>query len=199
MNILSNVFLGTTRSLMLVSLLAFASAATANNLTPLVDDFSDEINNRLSQPRQFINDTVAGGNTTVQQMVSDGIIRVKGDIVPPRGQPGWASSVLPLAAVGINYDASQYQGVRLLVKLNKGNLTLSANSNEITNFDFHSAPVVVTSDGEFHEVKVAFASMKRGWSEQTALNTATLNSLSVIAYSLQPAGFDFELREVSFY
>jgi hypothetical protein len=69
----------------------------------------------------------------------------------------------------------------------------------VTNYDYHAAPIAVAADGKFHEVKIPFESMKRAWSEQTPLNTATLNSLSIVAFSLQPASFDFELDEVSFY
>ena len=187
------------QSLTAITLLAISGGALAEQLTPMVDDFSHSTENTLGQPRQFMNDTLSGGNTTAQQTIENGVLHVKGDIVPPRGQPGWASSVLPLAAMGVPQDASEYQGVRLLVRVNHGNLTLSANSTEITNFDYHAAPVIVTADGEFHEVKIPFEAMKRGWSEQVQLNTGTLNSLSIVAYSLQPDSFDFEVDEVSFY
>ncbi len=85
------------------------------------------------------------------------------------------------------------------MKINSGNISISANSTEITNFDYHSAPVVVKSDGKFHEVKVPFTSLKRAWSQQTTLNTETLASLSVVAFDIQKSTFDFEIDEVSFY
>lgn len=174
-------------------------STVAATLNPLIDDFDHTIDNNLGQPRQFMDDTMVGGHTTTQHRVSDGVIQVTGKIVPPRGQPGWASSVLPLGPLGTPQDASSYEGIQLRVKINEGNLTLSANSTDITNFDYHSAPLVVTTDGKFHEVKVPFHSMKRGWSEQIKLNTQTLNSLSIVAYGLQQTAFDFEIDEVSFY
>ena len=41
--------------------------------------------------------------------------------------------------------------------------------------------------------------MRRAWSEQTELNTTTLSGLSIVAFSLQAAAFDYELDEVGFY
>ncbi len=187
------------KSLSLAALLAISSVSFAASLSPVIDDFNDSKNSNLGIPRQFINDTVAGGNTTTQQSVSAGIISLKGDIIPPRGQPGWASTVLPFNVQNLPQDASGFDGIRLLVKINTGNISISANSSEVTNFDYHAAPVAVSSDGKFHEVKIPFSSMKRAWSEQTLLNTETISSLSIVAYSLQKDSFDFEVDEVSFY
>ena len=69
----------------------------------------------------------------------------------------------------------------------------------MTNFDFHAAPVVRQSGGDFHEVKIPFASMKRAWSEQTPLDPSTLASISLVAFDMQSGSFDFEIDEVGFY
>lgn len=185
--------------LVLIGLLAAAGNGYAETLSPLVDDFSRAEHNSLGNPRIFLNDSTSGGGTSTEQSVSAGILSVSGEIVPPRGQPGWASSVLLLDPQGLARDASAYEGIRLLVKLNKGMLSVSANSTDITNFDFHAAPVMVTADGEFHEVKIPFSSMKRAWSEQTTLNTKTIASLSIVAFGMQKSAVDFEVDEVAFY
>ena len=177
----------------------FSAVSQASNLSPLIDDFSDPTINSLGIPRQFMNDTVAGGGTTSQQQVSNGVLHVSGEITPPRGQPGWASTVLPLDMKGLPKDASQYQGIRLVIRINTGNLSISANSAEVTNFDYHASPVAVVSDGKFHEVKIPFNSMKRAWSEQTQLDPKTINGLSIVAFGLQKGAFSFELDEVGFY
>ena len=124
---------------------------------------------------------------------------MKGQISPPRGQPGWASVVLLLDPEGLPQDASAYKGIRLLARVNKGSLAISANSAEITNYDFHAAPVTHPAGGGFHEVKIPFDQMKRAWSEPTTLNARTLASLSLVAISLQKDSFDFEIDEVGFY
>jgi len=192
----------------IVSLLAFSglclgspsmSAADSINTNAKIDDFNDATNNSLGIARQFINDTMAGGNTTTEINVAEGVMRLKGEIDPPRGQPGWASSVFHLDPQGQPLDASEFDGIRLLVKINAGNISISANSIEVTNFDYHAAQVVVAADGKFHEIKIPFKSMKRAWSEQTSLNTKTINGLSIVAFALQKANFDFEVDEVSFY
>lgn len=188
-----------SKSLLLAALLVFTFSSFAANLTPVIDDFSDANNNSLGIPRQFLNDSMVGGKTTTEQSVSKGVISLKGDIIPPRGQPGWASTVLVFDPKGLAQDVSAFEGIRLLVKINTGNISVSANSTEIINFDYHAAPITVTSDGKFHEVKVPFTSMKRAWSEQTLLNTKTINSMTIVAYDLQKGSFDFEVDEVSFY
>ena len=194
--------------LAIVSLLAFSglclgapSMSKADNMSTnaKIDDFSNAANNSLGVARQFLNDTVAGGNTTTEINVAEGVMRIKGEIVPPRGQPGWASSVLLLDPKGQSLDVSEFDGIRLLVKVNAGNISISANSLEVSNFDYHAAQVVVAADGKFHELRIPFKSLKRAWSEQTPLNTKTINGLSIVAFALQKANFDFEVDEVSFY
>jgi hypothetical protein len=183
----------------IAALLACSGLACGETVNALVDDFGDAQNNSLGIPRQFMTDTVVGGGTTAEQSISDGILSVKGDIAPPRGQPGWASCVLLLDPQGLPRDASEYKGIRLLIRINKGNVSLSANSTDITNFDYHSASIVRKSAGEFQEVKIPFTSMKRAWSEQTTLNTKTINSLSIVAVDIQKGSYDYEVKEIGFY
>ncbi len=185
--------------LALAALMAAPDHGIAEGLVSLVDDFNNAEVNSMGVPRQFLNDSMAGGGTSMTPKVADGILSVSGDIAPPRGQPGWASSVLILDPEGLPKDVSAFTGIRLLIKVNKGMLSVSANSTDVTNFDYHAAPIQAKSDGEFHEIKVPFKSMKRAWSEQTALNTRTIASLSIVAFDVQNGSFDFELDEVGFY
>ena len=181
------------------SLLTMSGNLMAGTATSLIDDFSNEANNSIGLPRQYMDDTMVGGSTTTELSVSNGVMQLSGEIVPPRGQPGWASAVLLLNGEGLPVDASEYSGIRLRVKINSGMLSISANSTEITNFDYHASVVMAAPDGEFHDVKIPFDSLKRSWSEQTRLNTQTINSLSLVAFSIQKAPFDYEVDEVSFY
>lgn len=180
-------------------LLCAATFACADKHIPIVDDFCDAAYNQFGLARQFVNDTMVGGKTHTEYAVKNCELHAKGKIVPPRGQPGWASTVLPLAAVGGNYDLSAFQGVKLTLKRLTGNLSLSANSTRITNFDFHASPVMVPVSEQFQEVKLPFAAMRRAWSKQEALDTSTINSLSIVAYGLQAEDFEFIIKEVSFY
>lgn len=185
--------------LVLVALLAAPGHGAADTLSRVVDDFSNAEVNSMGVARQFLSDSMAGGGTTMSPKVADGILTVSGEIAPPRGQPGWASSVLILDSQGLPQDASAFEGIRLLVKINKGMISVSANSTEVTNFDYHAAPILVKSDGQFHEVEIPFDTMKRAWSEQTSLNTRTIASLSIVAFDVQNGSYDFELEEVGFY
>lgn len=175
------------------------NAAIAGAVGPTVDGFSDPHKNSLGGDRQFVDDTIAGGQTRAEYSVEDGVLSAKGQISPPSGQPGWASTVLVLDPEGLPQDASAYQGIRLLIRVNQGNVSVSANSSEVTNFDFHASPVQRQADDDFHVVEIPFAEMKRAWSEQTSLNPRTLISLSLVAFDFQKGPFDFEVDEVSFY
>lgn len=181
------------------SLFTVSGTSIAGTATSLIDDFSNDANNSIGLPRQYLNDTMVGGSTKTELKMNSGVMHLTGEIVPPRGQPGWASTVLLLDGEGKPVDASEYNGIRMRVKINNGSLSVSANSTEVTNFDYHSSVVFAASDGQFHEVKIPFNSLKRTWSEQTSLNTQTINSLSIVAFSLQKATFDYEIDEVSFY
>lgn len=172
-------------------------AASTSTLT--VDNFTQANANNLGLARQYLDDTMAGGKTQFNPRVEQQRLKLSGDIVPPRGQPGWASAVLPLANLGTAFDASQYTGIKLRVKINSGQFSVSANSLDVTNFDYHAAPVAVAYDGEFHDVVIPFESLKRAWSAQTTLNTRSLNSISIVAYGLQPTTFEAEIAQVSFY
>lgn len=193
----SNLFV--SHCFVLTALLSASSYSLAAPLAVAIDDFSDAKVNSLGIERQYISDAVAGGATTTAPTLSEGILYLKGQILPPRGQPGWASAVLPLGPEGEAQDASQFQGVRMLIKVNTGTISLTANSTEITNFDYHAMPIAVASDGQFHEVKIPFNRMKRAWSEQTPLNPKTIHSLSIVAFSPQQGAFDYAIDEVSFY
>lgn len=175
------------------------SASAAGSLEKAVDDFSDAQRNNIGIERLFIDDTTAGGQTTPTYEITDGILSAKGEISPPRGQPGWASAILLLDPQGTPMDASQYEGIRLLVRVNKGILSISANSSEITNYDYHASTIARHADGAFHEVKIPFSSMKRAWSAQTKLNPSTLASISLVAFGMQKGTFDYEVDEISFY
>lgn len=171
----------------------------ANETPSLVDDFSHPQNNSLGCPRQFLTDATVGGSTHSSQVVNEGIIKIEGDIVPPRGQPGWSSAVLLLDPTGQPVDASAYQGLRIKIRVKRGNLSLSANSVKVTNFDYHAALIKRQPGEEFQEIKIPFSQMKRTWSEQTDLDASTLNSISIVAFAMQKDSFSFEIDEVSFY
>lgn len=199
MKLVKSIACSLAPGLALAALLAAPGQNFAEGLSPVVDDFTNPEVNTMGVARQFLNDTMTGGGTSMSPIVSNGVLSVSGEIAPPRGQPGWASSVLILHPQGLPLDASAFEGVRLLVKVNKGMISVSANSTDVTNFDYHAALIVAKSDGEFHEVKIPFLSMKRAWSEQTALNTKTIASLSIVAFDVKNGSYDFELDEVGFY
>lgn len=164
-----------------------------------VDDFNHPENNSLGFPRVFITDQSVGGQSALRHTFENGVFEASGEIAPPRGQPGWASTTLLLDAQGQAMDASAYTGIRLRVRIQSGNLSVTANSTAISNYDYHAAPLQQQADDDFHEVRVPFDSMKRAWSEQVPLDPATLASISLVAFDIKPGAFAYEVDEVGFY
>jgi len=186
-------------SVLVASLLSLVTPSYASDTSAIVDNFDHQTVNNYGVTRQLLTDAMAGGKTTAQATFKDGTMHLLGDIAPPRGQPGWASTVLVLDTNGAAQDLSQFEGVLINIRINQGTLSLSANSTDVTNYDYHALPVLVPSDGKFHSIKLPFQDMRRTWSQQTSLNTSSIQSLSLVAFGLQPGHFDYEIDQVRFY
>ncbi|GLR71704.1 CIA30 family protein [Agaribacter marinus] len=199
MNLKSNHSIYIAKLILLTSFLVFSSISKGTPSALLIDDFSQHDNTSLGTSRIFVSDTSVGGNSTMDFHLSEGVIQVSGDIMPPRGQPGWSSMVLLLNEAEQVVNASMYKGIKLRIQINSGAVSISANSADVSNFDYHSAQVITQIDGEFHDIKIPFTSMKRMWSEQTQLNTKALNSLSIVAFGLKQTKYEFAIEEISFY
>ena len=180
------------------ALLLAPLAVFGNSIPEVVDDFSDEALNSLGHPRMILDDTTAGGKSHSTQTVKDGILTLTGDLVPPRGQPGWVSMIFLLTSDGSPADISQYEGVRLKIHVPYGMVSLSVNSTDVVNFDYHAA-LIQAGGKEITEVKIPFSSMRRAWSEQTKLNTTSVASVSLVAVGMQPGSFTYEVDEIGFY
>lgn len=184
---------------LVIAVLGGAETLQAETSASQVDDFSDPQVNSLGIERLIVTDASAGGQTVLEHTIENGIFAASGEILPPRGQPGWGSTVLLFDEQGQAMDASDYEGIRLRVRIHAGNLSITANSTEVTNFDYHGALVTRQRGEDFHEVRIPFSSMKRTWSEQTPLDPATLTSISIVAFDMQPGAFNYEIDEVGFY
>jgi hypothetical protein len=164
----------------------------------LVDDFSNPTMTSAGAGRMVIDDKTVGSQSHATQHCDQGVLTVNGELVPGRGAPAFVSVPLLLAPDMKPQDASQYEGVRLRVKLIKGLLSVQVSTTDITNFDFHAAPVV-GKRGEFVEVRVPFKTMKRAWSEQTALNPKNVTSVNLVSFGTVKDDFGYEVDEIGFY
>jgi len=184
--------------LLCTALTAFSTLARASEVPALVDDFSDPVRSSWGIDRIVVTDTSTGGSSQLHSTFAQGVLNAEGEIIPGRGQPGWVSLVLLLSPKGEPVDLSKYEGIRLRVRVGKGMLSITANSSEIKNFDFHST-LVARKSGDLQEVRIPFRDMKRAWSEQIPLNRATITSISLVAVDLQKGSFAYDVDEVGFY
>ena len=164
----------------------------------LVDDFSNPAQTARGAGRLLFTDKDAGSQSAATQRCENGVLIVQGELKPGRGAPAFISIPLLLTTDAKPEDVSAYTGVRLRVKPTQGILTLQVSSADVDNFDYHSAPVVAKR-GEFAEVRVAFADMKRAWSAQTALNLKQVTSVNFVAFGMAPGAFAYEVDEIGFY
>jgi hypothetical protein len=164
----------------------------------LVDDFSNATQTTRGAGRLLFTDKDAGSHSKATQRCENGVLVVEGELAPGRGAPAFISIPLLLTPDAKPQDVSAYTGVRLRVKLGQGILSVQVASADVTNFDYHSTPVV-GKRGEYVEVRRPFKDLKRGWSEQTSLNTKTVTSVNLVAFGMAPGAFAFEVDEIGFY
>jgi len=174
-----------------------ARAATEN--PALLDTFSDPRLNNFSAPRILVTDKEIGGRSQATQSYHDGILAMHGELEPARGQPAFISLVSPLSTDGLPHDLSKYERVRLRVKVIKGMLSVQVSSADIQNYDYHTSAPITRRPGEFSEVKVPFATMKRAWSEQVPLNLKAITSINLVAAGMAKDSFAYEIDEIGFY
>jgi len=180
-----------------LALASFALIPSWTQATRTLDDFSDATLTSLETARMVVNDTGVGGQSNAKLSTDGGVLRMEGTLAPARGMPGFVSLVLLLSADGQAQDLSAYEGIRLRVRVAKGNLQVLAASAEVANFDYHA--MSLRRSGDFEEIKVPFAELKRVWSEQTSLNLATITSINLVASGMQAGPFLYEIDEIGFY
>ena len=187
----------TTLFTALFALRSFAAQPPAAPL--LLDDYSDPTRNKNGVERLLIDDKAAGSKSQATQKCENGVLTVKGDLVPGRGVPAFISQVSLLSTNGTPKDLTGYQGVRLRVKVTKGILCVQVASTEITNYDYHTGAPIAGKRAEFQEVQIPFKEMKRAWSEQTALNLKSITSVNLVSFGLAKDAFAYEVDEIGFY
>ena len=165
----------------------------------LVDDFSAAEHTSVGAPRLVITDQQMGGQSRADTAVSDGVMRVSGELKPGRGAPGFVSIPLLLRADAQPVNLTDFTGIRLRVRVTQGMLAVQAASAVITNFDFHTSAPIARRGSDLQEVQIPFAAMKRAWSEQTPIDLTTVTSINLVAAGMAPGAFAYVVDEVGFY
>lgn len=188
------------RAMWITAVAMCATMAAQAAATPLLlDDYSDPKSNQNGVERLLIDDKAAGSKSQATQKCENGVLTVKGELIPGRGVPAFISEVSLLAADGKPKDMSRYEGVRLRVRVTKGTLLVQVASSDIQNFDFHGSAPIAGKRGAFQEVRIPFKEMKRAWSEQTALNLKSITSVNLISFGVARDSFEYAVDEIGFY
>lgn len=186
-------------TILIATLFTLGSIAVQAAAPLLLDDYSDPKHNKNGVERLLIDDKGAGSSSQATQKCENGVLLVKGELVPGRGVPAFISAVSLLSADGKPKDLTGYQGIRLRVKVTKGILCVQVSSSEITNYDYHTSTPITGKRGEFQEVRIPFKDMKRSWSEQIALNLKSITSVNLVSFSMAKDAFAYEVDEIGFY
>jgi hypothetical protein len=193
----SNIHLAATAVIASIMIINTIAAQAAVPL--LLDDYSDSRRNKNGIERLLVDDKSIGSKSQATQTCAHGVLSVQGELVPGRGVPAFISEVSLLSTDGNPKDLSAYSGVRLRVKVIKGILCVQVASAEVKNFDYHTGAPLAGKRGEFQEVHVPFKEMKRGWSEQTALNPKLITSVNLVSFGMAKDSFAYEVSEIGFY
>ncbi|MGE3313399.1 MAG: CIA30 family protein [Limisphaerales bacterium] len=166
----------------------------------LLDDYSDAGRNLKGAERLLFDDKTAGSQSRATVKCRDGVLSITGDLIPGRGVPAFMSAVSPVSPDGTPKDMSAYEGIRLRVKGISGILSVQIATSAVTNFDYHaSAPITGATGGDFREVRIPFNTLKRAWSEQTALDLKTVTSVNLVSFAMSKTAFAYEVDELGFY
>ncbi|MCF3648945.1 CIA30 family protein [Synoicihabitans lomoniglobus] len=174
-------------------------AADAPAAPALLDNFSHAEHTPSGAGRMIITDKEMGGKSQADLACVDGVLKVEGKLVPGRGMPAFVSVPLLLTPDAQVQDVSAYKGVRLRVKVKRGMLSVQVASAEVVNFDYHASAPIAGKPGDFQEVRIPFADMKRAWSEQIPLDPRTVTSVNLVAIGMAPDAFGYEVDEIGFY
>ena len=199
LSFLSPTLRATSAACLIVGLLGFAPRSTQAATSTVLDDFSDPSRNACGVERLLIDDKAAGSLSRATKTCNEGVLAIEGELVPGRGVPAFISLVSLLSPEGKAQDLSQHSGVRLRVKVLKGILSVQMGSSDITNFDYHTSAPIPAKRGDFQEVRMPFKEMKRGWSEQTALNLKAITSVNLVSFGLAKGPIAYEVDEIGFY
>lgn len=166
---------------------------------PLLDDYSDPRVNRRGVERISVDDKELGGRSKATVTCENGLLSVKGNLLPGRGVPAFVSQVSLLAAGGKPGDLTGYDGVKLRVKVLQGSLAVQVASTGVTNFDYHTSAPIPGTRGEFQEVRIPFKDLRRGWSPQVPLDLRTITSIQLVSFGMGAGSFAYQMDDLGFY
>lgn len=171
----------------------------ASNISRLLDDYSDPVRNSPGAERLLIDDKTTGSKSWADQKIDNGVLSVTGELIPGRGVPAFISVVSPLAADGNPENLSDYEGVRIVVKVTQGMLCVQVASSVIDNYDYHTSAPISGAENEFKEILLPFTDLKRAWSGQTRLDLKSITSVNLVSFGVARQAFAYHVDEISFY
>ncbi len=165
---------------------------------PLVDDFSRPgLASSIGQDWSVDTDGAWGGSSTATATRSKGTMRVHGALKPAAGRPAMAGISLRFNAEGGPVDISAFAGVRLRIKVTKGQPVLKLMSHHVTNYDYHA--YALSASDAYQQIDIPFAKFGQLWSQPIEWTGTDVTGIAIWAGGIAAADYDFTIDSIEFY
>ncbi len=159
------------------------SRADRSTATMLIDDFSaDRSIKKAGTGWEFISDRVMGGISVgrIEYGILDGrsCLHMVGSVYL-ENNGGFIQARTGLGAVGRNFDAHLYKGVKLTVKGNRQSYAVHLRTRD-TRLPWQYYEATFSTNGGWQDIEIPFTKFKPN-SLKNPLNTKTLTTLAVVA------------------
>ncbi|MFK7922661.1 MAG: CIA30 family protein [Bacteroidia bacterium] len=174
--------------------LAYQESRSTQWSGKMISDFSDN-----SKVWQAMSDQIQGGASKVEVNIADGIFHAQGQLQTTTQMPyGWVMISADLNADKQPADISQFEGISIRYKLNKGSMYISMMDERVSNFDYHS--FVLESGDDWQEVQIPFSDLGQNFtSPAMEWLGEKIIGISFGTNGAQPMEFDMEVDWVKFY
>ncbi len=174
------------------------SVANAVFEGPQIDDFSqDDLVSTLGNSWTAMTDNVMGGKSKMEYTTEAGVLKVKGEITPLSGRPGFASFTLQLNDAGKPMDISHFDGLKIRANVTAGGVGIQLMTPTITNYDYHGK-LLTTTDG-MQDLKIPFSDFRQMWSAQVPWTGKDVFAIALMVSNFQSLPFAYEIDSIEFY
>ncbi len=164
----------------------------------LVDDFaSGSLTSALGTAWRVVTDEALGGTSTAEASVSDGALHVEASLRPGPAGIGFVELVLPLDATGAPRDVSDWDGVRVRLRVQRGPLALKLQTEDVGNADHHA--VLLEPHEDVQELTLPFTGFRQLWSAPVPWTGRRVLAVALSSGGVDAAEVAYEVEAIAWY
>ena len=171
-----------------------ASSSASWDKKRLLDFTSDETGTWMD-----MTDKVRGGASTFSLVEREKTGHFSGKLSPTSNNPyAWAGSTMALASGNTPQDLSAFKGVKVKVKVEKGDVYISLPISDVKNYDFHM--FTLKAEVGWQEVEIPFTSFQQYFlNPKIELTGKNIIGITLGASGMQAGEFSFEIEYIDLY